>query len=182
MFESFCHAKLKDSDISQLSTDGASNAIGSIAEYESLSHSSRDNDVDFVVCWAHHNEQSGWFASDMIKFANPMNEELGTVLYKSHANQVRLNGASSRMTVYRGIQEKKMSRVVPALNPKLSVKTRRWNSGIDEACRANQIMRGDFCETFEILLAKGGDDYDFLNKTEQDLCNLTCLHTPPKKI
>ena len=68
------------------------------------------------------------------------------------------------MAVYQGIQEKKIR--APALNPKPSVKT-RWNS-------ANQIM-GDFCETFEILLAKGGDDYDLLNKTEKDLGNLTCF-------
>ena len=31
---------------------------------------------------------------------------------------------------------------------------------------------GDFCETFEILLAKGGDDYDLLNKTEKDVGDL----------
>ena len=61
----------------------------------------------------------------------------------------------------------------PALNPKPSVET-RWNSdtGIDEACRANHIM-GDFCETFETLLAKGGDDYYLLNKTEKDVGHLT---------
>ena len=56
------------------------------------------------------------------------------------------------MAVYQGIQDKKIC--APALlNPKPSIKT-RWNSGIDKACRANQIL-GDFCETFDILLVKG---------------------------
>jgi hypothetical protein len=36
MAESFAKASLTDQDINQLAADGASNAIGSIAEYESL--------------------------------------------------------------------------------------------------------------------------------------------------
>ena len=36
MTESFVEASLTDQDIDQLAADGASNAIGSIAKYESL--------------------------------------------------------------------------------------------------------------------------------------------------
>ena len=53
LFESFKSAKLKHSDINQLAADGASNAIGSMSEYESLSRTERANDVDFDVCLAH---------------------------------------------------------------------------------------------------------------------------------
>ena len=59
IFESFECAKLKHADVNQFSADGASNAIGSVSEYESLSRTARGNDVQFDVCYAHQNQRSG---------------------------------------------------------------------------------------------------------------------------
>ena len=42
-----------NSDFSQLTADGASNAIGSMQEFEVLTRHGRPNDVDFAVCYAH---------------------------------------------------------------------------------------------------------------------------------
>lgn len=45
LFESFKAANVKHSDLNQLAADGASNAIGSVSEYESLSRTERANDM-----------------------------------------------------------------------------------------------------------------------------------------
>ena len=75
--ESFLGARLKHKDINQFSADGASSAIGSIAEYEALSCTTRPNDVQLSVCLAHQHERSGGYASGTITFAEPANKELG---------------------------------------------------------------------------------------------------------
>ncbi|KAL7483886.1 hypothetical protein ACHAW6_009528 [Cyclotella cf. meneghiniana] len=59
--ESLREATAKNSDASMLSAYGASNAIGSIAEYEYLSGTDQSNDIKFNVCLAHQNECSGDF-------------------------------------------------------------------------------------------------------------------------
>ncbi len=46
---------MKHKDINQFSADGASSAIGSIAEYEALSCTTRPNDVQLSVCSANQN-------------------------------------------------------------------------------------------------------------------------------
>ncbi len=53
IFESFECAKLKHAEINQFAADGASNAIGSVSEYESLLQTARPNEVQFDVCYAH---------------------------------------------------------------------------------------------------------------------------------
>jgi hypothetical protein len=75
--ESFWEATLTNQDINQFSADGASNALGSIAEYESLLRPTCPNDVELSVCIAHQNEQSGGYASGTIAFAIPANKDLG---------------------------------------------------------------------------------------------------------
>ena len=62
-----------NSDFSQLTADGASNAIGSMQEFEVLTRHGRPNDVDFAVCYAHQNERSGGKASGTVKFAEETN-------------------------------------------------------------------------------------------------------------
>ncbi len=74
IFESFSEASLCNKDINQFSADGASNAIGSIAEYEALSRPTRPNDVQLSVRFAHQNERSGGYASGKIAFAEPANQ------------------------------------------------------------------------------------------------------------
>jgi hypothetical protein len=46
-------AKLKHADVNQFAAHGASNAIGSVSEYESLLQTARPNEVHFDVCYAH---------------------------------------------------------------------------------------------------------------------------------
>lgn len=157
--ESFSEARLNNKDINQFSADGASNAIGSIAEYEALSRITRPNDVQLSVCLAHQNERSGGYASGMIMFAEPANKELGDILEKSHRIQVRLSRSSNRMAIYREVQLRNHRK--PMLNPDPANET-RWNGTIDETVRANIIM-GDVSETLDTLLRPGGDDHGMLD-------------------
>ncbi len=115
MNDSFVAARVKHSDLHQLSADGAFNAIGSLAEYEVLSHASCPNDIDFNVCLAHQNECSGGYASGTIKFDEPVNDELGGVLTKNHQIHVRLNWSAPRMKVYCSMQERHEHK--PKLSP-----------------------------------------------------------------
>ena len=48
-------ACLKSSDIGHTAADGASNAIGSLVEYEALTREERSQDQDFATCFAHQN-------------------------------------------------------------------------------------------------------------------------------
>jgi hypothetical protein len=45
-----------NSDFSQLTADEASNAIGSMHEFEVLTHDGCPTSVDIAVCYAHQNE------------------------------------------------------------------------------------------------------------------------------
>jgi len=148
MFDSLDQVGIKSGDINQLSADGASNAIGSVAEYESLSRTDRSNDVSITRCLAHQNERSAGYASGTLKFAQPKNEALGAILKKSHKIQVDISRAPTRMSVFLSIQKKRERK--PLLKPNPSVET-RWNSSIDETTRATLIM-GDMCETMCVLL------------------------------
>ncbi len=166
MAESFVEASLTTQDINQLAADGASNAIGSIAEYESLTQPTPSNDVELSVCIANQNERLGGCASRTIAFAVPANQELGDILDKSHGIQVRLSRSSTRMAIYHDIQVENKRK--PMLVPNPANKT-RWNGTINETIQANTIM-GDVSELLDILLGEGGDDCAMLvNKTMADL-------------
>jgi hypothetical protein len=162
LFESFKSAKLKHSDINQLAADGASNAIGSMSEYESLSRTERANDVDFDVCLAHQNERSGGYASGTIKFAQPVNEELGGILLKNHRIQVHISRAPTRVKEFRDVQSARGRK--PILLPDPAGET-RWNGFIDETKRSNIIM-GDLTETQSVLLGPHGSDRTLLTAEE----------------
>jgi len=164
--------KLKQSGLNQVTADGASNAIGSVAEFESRTRTERDNDISVDTCIAHQNERAGGYASGTLNFAEPVNVELGEVLKKSHGLQVRLSRSGTRMEVLRGVMRKKNRDPLLAPNPGNET---RWNSGIDEAERANTIM-GDACEAFDELLSESGEDYSLLDKGEKDSGNIDC-HT-----
>ncbi|EJK63933.1 hypothetical protein THAOC_15380 [Thalassiosira oceanica] len=59
MDESSREVGIKPSDYSNLSADGGSNAIGSLAEYEVVTRcDSRANELDFNICYAHQCERS----------------------------------------------------------------------------------------------------------------------------
>ncbi len=81
--------------------DGGSNAIGSIQEYDVVSHSEgRQTSVEFNICYCHQNEHSGGYASGTMKFADKPNEELGAILRKSHEIQVWISQAPKCMKLY----------------------------------------------------------------------------------
>lgn len=166
--ESMKAAKLVDSDVNQVTSDGASNAIGSMAEFEVQTRTNRSNDVDVGVCIAHQNQRSGQWASGLGDFANPVNPELGLILKKSHNIQEKFRRAPNRMQVYRTIQSK-MNRK-PMLNPKPGNDT-RWDSRQDECRQANLIM-GDICKALQNLLSEGGDDYVSLTAEEKSSSDL----------
>jgi hypothetical protein len=129
MAESFVEASLTNQDINQLAADGSSNAIGSVAKYESLARLTRSNDVELSVCIAHQNERSGGYALGTIAFAVPANQELGDILDKSNGIQVRLSRSSTVMGIYHNLQVKNKRK--PILVPNPANKT-RWNGTINE--------------------------------------------------
>jgi hypothetical protein len=162
IFESFECTKLKHADVNQFAADGASNAIGSVSEYESLLQTARPNEVHFDVCCAYQNQCSGGYASGTLKFAEPVNTTLGEILIKNHQIQVHICHSTSRMKVYRDVQKSHSRK--PMLNSDLGNKT-RWDNFIAEAKRAVTIM-GDVCETNVKLLCPGGDDRNLLTPAE----------------
>ena len=162
IFESFECANLKHADVNQFAADGASNAIGSVSEYESLLQTARPNEVHFDVCCAHQNQCSGGYASGTLKFAEPVNTALGEILIKNHQIQVHICRSTNRMKVYRDVQISHSRK--PMLNPDPGNET-HWDNFIEEAKRAVTIM-GDICETNVKLLGPGGDDHKLLTPAE----------------
>ncbi len=150
---------MKHADVNQFAADGASNAIGSVSEYESLLRTARPNEVQFDVCYAHQNQCSGGHASGTLKFAEPVNTALGEILIKNHQIQVQICRSTNRMKVYHDVQKSHSCK--PMLNPDPGNET-CWDNFIEEAKRAVTFM-GDVCETNVKLLGPGGDDCNLLN-------------------
>lgn len=163
-------AKIRKSDFFHLSADGASNAIGSVAELEVMQRSGRATAVDFNICFAHQTERSGGKASGMVKYKDGShNESLGIMLAKNHEIQVRLTRGTKRLEIFRSVQERKGR--TPPLGPDPANET-RWGGTIDEVSRANMIM-GDTMDTLDILLAPDGDDYSMLSPKEKETNDLS---------
>lgn len=161
---SFDYATIKKSDILHMAADGTSNAIGSIAEYKSLTRTQRGNDINFNICFAHQANRSGGYASGTIKFAQAVNEVLGAILNKNHTIQVRFCRSGARMKLLRDVQKNNGRK--PILSPNPAGET-RWGGCIDEAVAHNKFA-GDICEANEKLLDPDGDDYDMLTKEEKE--------------
>lgn len=104
MDESSREVGIKPSDYSNLSADGGSNAIGSLAEYEVVTRcDSRANELDFNIFYAHQCERSGAYASGTGGFKEQPNTELGEIILKNHAIQTHIDRSSKRITlVWRG--------------------------------------------------------------------------------
>ncbi len=117
MFERFCEATLLNGDFLQLAADGASNAIGSVAELESLSRPTRSNDVALSICTGHQHERLGGYVSGTIAFAEPANDELSSIIDKNRKIQVRMSHLSQRMAVYHGIQTENNCKPMLILDP-----------------------------------------------------------------
>jgi hypothetical protein len=154
---------VKHSDFNQVTADGASNAIGSVAEYEAQTREERSNDIGVQVCVSHQNQRAGGYASGMHDHAVPVNVPLGTILKKSHTIQVRIGRAGTRMDVLREIQREYGRE--PMLGPDPGNDT-RWDSREDEARRATIIMH-DLCKANFLMLSVGGDDHNLLTDEEK---------------
>lgn len=161
----FTAVKVQMSDLSQMTADGASNAIGSVAELEAQTRSERSNDIGLDICIAHQNERAGGYASGTHDFTNPINPGLGDVLKKSHTLQVGLGRSTNRMEVLRGVM--KDNNRDPILAPKPGNDT-RWNSRHTECVRAIDIMQ-DANDTLKQLVKEGGFDYQLLDREERRL-------------
>jgi hypothetical protein len=153
---------LKHADVNQFAADGASNAIGSVSEYESHLQTARPNEVQFDVCYSHQNQRSGGYALGTLKFAQPVNASLGEILIKNHQIQVHICCSTNRMKVYPDVQISHSHK--PMLNPDPGNET-RWDNFIEEAKRAVTIM-GDICKTNVKLLGPCGDDHELLTPAE----------------
>ena len=92
MFESNRELKIPDEYYGLLASEGGSNAIGYIQEFEVVgpvadAGGGRSNNQDFVICFSHQNERSGGWSSDTSGFVDKPNEDLGLLLKKNHAVQ-----------------------------------------------------------------------------------------------
>jgi hypothetical protein len=179
MDDSFEYATIQKSDLVHLAADGASNAIGAISEYESTSRTSRSNDVFFNICYAHQTNRSGGYASGTIKFAEAVNEELGDILNKNHAIQVRFQRSGTRMKVFRDVQSSNGRK--PLLSPNPAGDT-RWGGFIEETVAFNKFA-GDMSEANAKLLSPGGDDYNLLSAEEKEAEDTSSYaHTEEDKV
>jgi hypothetical protein len=170
--DSFKANTIKEPDIDHMSADGGSNAIGSIAEYESLTRTSRGNNVFFNICFAHQVNRSGGYASGSIKFAEPVNEPLGKLLNKNHTIQVRFCRSGTHMKVLHDVQTDNGR--CPLLLPNPAGET-RWGGCIEETENFNR-MAGDLTEANAKLLGPDGPDRGMLTEEEavkEDLSRLT---------
>lgn len=165
MRESIEAAHIEDADMNQLCADGATNAKGSIAEYEALARTRRSNHVDVDVCISHQNQRSIGYASGTLEFAEPVNDELGAVLHKSHEIIVHLFRSFVRMAAYNEVQNRR--RRQPKLSPVIANDT-RWDSCQLEAKRINIIM-ADVCTALTELRAEGGHDEKLPATEAEDL-------------
>lgn len=82
---------MKSDDINVTSADGASNAIGSLVDFEVETHNDRSTNQEFSICFAHQNQQAACYASGTGDFAENLNATLSNVLDKNHKSQVSTN-------------------------------------------------------------------------------------------
>ena len=108
---------IQQSDWNCLSADGASNAIGSLAEYEVVTRQGRSTSVVFEFCYAHQNQRTKFRASGTITFkTEPTNKDLGESINKSHAIQAHIYRSPNRMNELNKVQTGKNRN--PHLGPK----------------------------------------------------------------
>ena len=130
-------------------TDGASNAVASVIEYEVLTENERGSAINHQKCFAHQANRSAKFASGTGDFKNCLNRPLADVLNKCHTIVARVHRSSARLQVIREVQRsaKRTSIVLP--NPGV---TTRWDSSNREVASLNRIM-GDFSKGLNQLIS-----------------------------
>ena len=120
MSESKNELKIPDEYYGLLASEGGSNAIGYIQEFEVVGRvadegGGRSNNQDFVICFSHQNERSGGWASDTSGFVDKPNEDLGLLLKKNYAIQKRVNRNAGRVEVFQGVKKRKGR--IPPISP-----------------------------------------------------------------
>jgi hypothetical protein len=120
-------------------TDGASNAVASVNEYEFLTEMNRDTPINHQKCLAHQTNRSAKYASGTGDFKECSNEELRDVLHKAHSIIESVQRSSNRIKVIKEVQ--KLAKRSVVVMPSPGVPT--WDSSNREVASLNRVM-GDF--------------------------------------
>ena len=137
-------------------TDGASNAVASVNEYELLTEINRETPINHQKCLAHQTNRSAKYASGTGDFVNCANKLLRDVLGKAHTIIARVHRSSSRIEVMRNVQRTAKRLHVAMPSPGV---TTRWDSANREVASLNRVM-GDYSKGLHILIT--GNDRDKL--------------------
>jgi hypothetical protein len=137
-------------------TDGASNAVASVNEYELLTEMNRATAINHQKCLAHQTNRSAKYASGTGDFKVCSNPVLSEILTKTHNIVARVHRSYQRLEVIRDVQRqaKRLSVVLPSPG----VPT-RWDSTNREVSSVNRIM-GDFNKGLHLMI--NGMDKDKL--------------------
>ena len=146
------------------STDGASNAVASVNEYEALTEMNRSSPIHHHVCLAHQTNRSAKYASGTGDFKVCANTGLSEVLNKCHTILAHVHRSSARLEVIRQVQKdaNRLSIVLPSPGV-----TTRWDSSNREVTSVNRIM-GDLNKGLLMLI--NGMDKDKLVGGDGEVC------------
>lgn len=159
-------------------TDGASNAVASVNEYELLTEMNRDTPINHQKCLAHQTNRSAKFASGTGDFKDCSNKELRDVLDKAHVIIARVHRSPARIKVIKDVQRTAKRSFVGM--PSLGVPT-RWDSANREVASLNRVM-GDFNQGLQQLIS-GIDKDKLVNKKDgKKLPTTDFTFTTPDKL
>jgi hAT family C-terminal dimerisation region len=156
-------AGVKPEMISCHSTDGASNAVGSVLEFRAITDYLREHSISHYVCFAHQVNRSARYASGTGDFVENPNEDLSGVLNKMHEINSRITRSEKRLRILYEEQRRKNRKVIR--KPFVGVVT-RWNSDFLEV-KATNIFMGDLQESLlRMLDEENGIDRHLVNESE----------------
>ena len=137
-------------------TDGASNAVASVNEYEILTEINRDTPINHQKGLAHQTNRSAKYASGTGDFKICANEDLRDILEKARTIIARVHQSPSRIQVMKNLQRiaKRLSVVMPSPGVPTC-----WDSSNWEIASLNRVM-GDYSKGLHILIS--GNDKDKL--------------------
>jgi hypothetical protein len=158
-------------------TDGASNAVASVNEYEILTEINRDTPINHQKCLAHQTNRSAKYASGTGDFKICANEDLRDILEKAHTIIARVHRSPSRIQVMKNLQRnaKRLSVVMPSPG----VPT-RWDSSNREIASLNRVM-GDYSKGLHILIS-GNDKDKLVGKDGKPVPTTNFTFTPGDKV
>jgi hypothetical protein len=141
-------------------TDGASNAVASVNEYEALTEINRDSVIRHDKCLAHQTNRSAKYASGTGDFKLCSNKTLSDVLSKAHIIIARVHRSATRIEVMKQVQQLAKRKTIVIPTPGVVT---RWDSSNREVASLNRIM-GDYSKGLHILIT--GHDKEKLTSTE----------------